>query len=175
MIETDRLILSTPAIADFDAYHALFSEPPVYRFFGNTPLTRNESWTKFLRGIGHWSVFGFGMFSIREKTTRRYLGETGLVHFQRELGPDFDSCAEAVWILTSDAHGKGYATEAAEAALRWIFDTKGEQRSVCLIDPENTGSTRVAEKLGYRMLEPRTYREKPVTILERMPDREHLT
>ena len=167
MIETDRLILSTPTISDFEAFHALFSEPPVYRFFGNAPLTRNESWTKFLRGIGHWSVFGFGMFSIREKATHRYLGETGLVHFQRELGADFDPYAEAVWVLASEAHGKGYATEAAEAALRWIFNLKGEQHTVCLIDPANTGSIRVAEKLGYKALGQRTYRDKPVTVFQR--------
>ena len=167
MIETDRLTLSTPTLADFEAYHALFSEPQVYRFFGNEPLPRNESWTKFLRGIGHWSVFGYGMFSIREKTTGKYLGETGLVRFQRELGSDFDPYPEAVWILTSEVHGKGYATEAAEAALGWIFDLKGEQRSVCLIDPENAGSIRVAGKLGYRTLGERTYRGKPVVILAR--------
>ncbi|WP_369931249.1 GNAT family N-acetyltransferase [Xanthomonas sp. NCPPB 2632] len=109
------------------------------------------------------------MFAIRSKATGEYVGETGTAHFERDLGTDFDPYPESAWLLGASSHGKGYATEAAEAALRWFLRMKGPQRTVCIIDPQNVGSLRVAEKLGYLPIDERDYREKPVIAFERLP------
>lgn len=169
MIETDRLTLSIPTIDDFEPFHAILSQPEVYRFIGAGPSPRPESWVRFLRSVGHWSLYGYGLFAIRSKATGEYVGETGTAHFERDLGTDFDPYPESAWLLGANSHGKGYATEAAEAALRWFLQLKGQQRTVCIIDPKNVGSLRVAEKLGYQPIDEREYREKPVIAFERLP------
>ncbi|WP_369929504.1 GNAT family N-acetyltransferase [Xanthomonas sp. NCPPB 2632] len=53
MIETDRLTLSIPTIDDFEPFHAILSQPEVYRFIGAGPSPRPESWVRFLRSVGH--------------------------------------------------------------------------------------------------------------------------
>jgi len=169
MIETERLILSIPTIDDFESFHAMLAESDVYRFLGNAPCPRPESWTKMLRSIGHWKAFDYGIFSVREKATGLYIGETGIGHFQRDLGAGFDPYPEAAWVFAAAGQGKGYATEAADAAHRWFVGLKGEQRTVCIIDPENAPSIRLAEKRGYRAFATHAYRGQTVTAFERFP------
>jgi RimJ/RimL family protein N-acetyltransferase len=74
---------------------------------------------------------------------------------------------EMGWALASAFHGRGYATEAARAAVAWADGHFGSPRTVCLIDCENTASVRVAEKCGYRTFERTLVGERPTFFLER--------
>ena len=53
----------------------------------------------------------------------------------------------------ASARGKGYATEAAKAAIDWSFDTLALDRIISVIHPENEASRRVAERLGEQRTE----------------------
>src|SRR3546814_17538372 len=55
---------------------------------------------------------------------------------------------EVGWTFHRDAWGKGYATEAATAAMDYAFDTLGWDRVIHCIDPDNLASQRVALRLG---------------------------
>jgi RimJ/RimL family protein N-acetyltransferase len=66
-------------------------------------------------------------------------------------------------------HGKGYATEAVKAILGWAEDHFGKVRMVCIIDPDNTPSLRVAERCGFRECARTTYKGEAIIILERLP------
>jgi len=168
MIETERLILRQNGLEDFEQAYAIYSDPDVVRHIGNgQPGTRQDVWFRLLRFVGHWQLLGYGMFAIIEKASGRMIGETGMADFKRGLGDDFDPFPEAAWILASDMHGKGYAEEAATAAHRWFEDNRGKQRTVCIIDPPNTASIRLAEKLGYRSMGERPFRDSTVMMFER--------
>jgi RimJ/RimL family protein N-acetyltransferase len=149
MIDTDRLTLTKPTLADFDASYAMSSDAAVAEFIGGKPASREDAWNKLLRNIGHWASYGYGIFTVREKARGAFVGEVGLAHFSRSLGEAFDPFPEAAWVLATSAHGKGYATEAVAAAHIWIDRHQKPQRTVCLIHPDNRASIRVAEKLGY--------------------------
>jgi RimJ/RimL family protein N-acetyltransferase len=56
------------------------------------------------------------------------------------------------WALTPSAWGRGYATEAARAAMAWAFDNLGWTEVIHCIDPANTASIAVAERLRSRKL-----------------------
>jgi RimJ/RimL family protein N-acetyltransferase len=56
---------------------------------------------------------------------------------------------EAGWALVPSAHGKGHATEAVGAAIVWDDANLASARTVCMIDPENAASIRVAQKCGF--------------------------
>lgn len=170
MIETERLILRPHKLDDFEPAYAIYSDPVVVRHVGDgKPGTRQDVWFRLLRFAGHWHLLGYGVFVIEEKATGRVVGETGLADFHRGLGDDFDPFPEAAWIVASDTFGKGYATEAAKAAHDWFEQTRGRQRTVCIIDPDNTASVRVADKLGYRLIGERPFRNDKVLVFERRP------
>jgi [ribosomal protein S5]-alanine N-acetyltransferase len=69
-----------------------------------------------------------------------HLGETSRAHRRGEMG---NVLAQAHW-------GKGYATEAGAAMLRYGFDEVGFHRITATCDPDNVASARVLEKIGMR-------------------------
>jgi RimJ/RimL family protein N-acetyltransferase len=156
--ETPRLILRRFEAEDFPAYLEMNADPVMSRYSGRAPSGPEEAWTRLLRHAGHWSLTGYGFVAIEEKATGRLAGEAGLGDFKRRLGPDFDDSPEAGWAVAPWAQGRGYATEAAAAALQWIEARRGVERTVCLIHVENLASIRVAEKLGYTPFGACTYR-----------------
>lgn len=168
MIETERLLLRPYREDDLDDLFAMNSDPRILQYLGNKPATREETWARLLRNVGHWSLKDYGAFAIVEKASGRYVGTTGLAYHQRGMGDAFDLFPEAGWVLAHWSHGNGYASEAALAAHRW-FDARGHAaRTVCMIDPENSSSLRVADKLGYRAFGRSEYHDAPVILFERL-------
>jgi len=165
--ETPSLVLRRHAAADFPAYLEMSGDPAMSRFSGKDPAGSEEAWVRLLRQAGHWSLMGYGFVAIEEKTTGRFVGEAGLADFKRRLGPAFDDSPEAGWAIAPWAQGRGYATEAAAAALEWIEGRFGVRRTVCLIHEENLASIRVAEKLGYTPFGECTYRGYSAITFER--------
>ncbi len=147
-IVTDRLILRTHRPTDLDAYAPLWTATPTGISF--TPvLDREGAWARLLRLVGHRVVFGFAPFVVVEKATGYIVGEVGFARFRRGIGPEFDDVPEAMWIVAREMRGKGYGGEAMAAAVG-RFDTRFPGgRSVCMIDPANTVSLRLAERLGF--------------------------
>jgi RimJ/RimL family protein N-acetyltransferase len=170
MIETERLLLRQNTLGDFEAIREMYVDPQVIRHIGlSQPSTAQDSWFRLLRLIGNWTAFGYGFFSVIERSSGRFAGLVGFAHFHRELGEDFDPFPEAGWSLASWAHGKGFATEAATAAHRWFDAEQGARRMVCIIDVDNGASIKVAEKLGYRLIGPRQYRDEEILVFGRNP------
>ncbi|TPG22266.1 N-acetyltransferase [Sphingomonas koreensis] len=137
MIRTDRLILRPYEIEDFDDYLGMVGDPKVANFLGGKPIPAEDAWNRLLRYAGHWTVFGYGMFAVIDRGSNRFLGQTGIADFHRGLGNVFDHVGEATWVFTSNAHGRGYAYEAAAAVHQWYSYGEDRDRTVCLIEPDN--------------------------------------
>lgn len=95
MIDTERLTLTKPSLVDFNESYAMSSDAAVAEFIGGKPATKEDAWNKLLRNIGHWTTFGYGIFTVREKVGGGFVGEVGLAHFSRGLGEAFDPFPEA--------------------------------------------------------------------------------
>ena len=143
-LSTDRLILRPHRAEDYEPFAAMMAEPQVAEFitFNGKPQTRGESWRILAAIIGCWTLRGFGMWAVEERASGRYLGRVG--PWQPEGWPGF----EIGWGLSGAAQGKGYATEAAQAAIDWSRATLGVGRILHIIHPDNVPSRRVAERLG---------------------------
>ena len=165
VIETSRLTLRGHGIADFDDSLALWSDPEVTRHIGGKPSTREDVWARLLRYIGHWAAAGYGFWQVRERATDRFVGEVGIAEFHRDLAFSFDGAPEAGWVLAPWSHGRGYATEAMTAVHDW--SAADHPRTVCIIDPDNLASQRVAARLGYRQLGRADYKAVEVIVFER--------
>ncbi len=167
VLETSRLRLRAHRAEDFAGCAAMWADPIVIRYIGGKPLTAEETWAKVLRYAGLWSLLGFGYWALEEKSTGAFIGELGFADFKRSIQPSLDGVPELGWALVSQAHGKGYATEAVRAAIKWGDEKFGTERTVCIISPENVASMRVAEKCGFREYQRTRYKEHAVILLER--------
>lgn len=142
VLETARLRLQVPQITDFDRFAEMFADPATRHIGG--PLTRGDAWRRFLQMPGAWMTQGFGMFSIIERSSGLFVGQAGPWH------PDGWPGTEVGYALHADGRGKGYATEACEAAIDWAFEVLGWDEVIQSIDADNTASQQVAMRLGAR-------------------------
>jgi len=146
-LRTERLVLSPHCAADLDDCAAMLADSAVMYFIGG-PVPREQVWHRLLRYVGHWQLLGYGHWVVRDGQGR-YLGDVGLMDSRRDTDPSFEGTVEAGWAFATAAHGRGYAREATAAMLGWA-DGQGIARTVCIIDPGNAASIRVAQAVGYR-------------------------
>jgi RimJ/RimL family protein N-acetyltransferase len=165
VLETERLKLRGHRMDDFPACAAMWADPVVTRHFGHS-FSEEESWTRFLRYFGHWSVLGFGSWLVEERATGKFVGEVGFANYRRAIEPPLDA-PEIGWALAAQFHGKGYATEAVRSVVAWGEQHFGPARTTCIISPENLPSIRVAEKCGYRESLRTTYKGQPAVVFVR--------
>jgi RimJ/RimL family protein N-acetyltransferase len=144
-LETERLLLRPFRNSDIDAYAAMCADREVMRYVGGREvLSRDDAWRQMALLVGHWHLRGFGMWAVEERATGSFIGRVGL-HFP-EGWPD----REVAWALARPYWGRGFALEAARAALAHAFGHLQWQRAISLIDPDNRRSIRLAERLGQR-------------------------
>jgi RimJ/RimL family protein N-acetyltransferase len=168
-LKTERLVLRKHAIEDFAALHAMWTEPAVYRYITGHPSTREESWSRLMRYLGHWTLLGYGYWAVEEQVSGAFVGEMGFADYRREIDPPFGDRPELGWILRTNAHGKGYATEALTAIAAWGDIHFGKRETACMIAPENAPSIRVAEKIGFHEELRTTYKGEPSVVFYRAP------
>lgn len=145
---TKRLTLRYFDLADDQALHeAVFSDSEVMRF-GDGP--QSLEWTRaWIQTCQHdyYESQGYGPYAVIERNSELLIGYCGLFYF-----PDVNEQPEIEigYRLARSAWGQGYATEAAITVRDYAFTTLRIARLISIIDPSNTGSVRVAEKLGMK-------------------------
>lgn len=141
VLETARLVLRAPGLADFDAYAGFMAAPRAHLVGG--PMSRAQAWRYFGHHVGHWALRGFGTFFMAPKAGGPALGM--IMAWQPEGYPE----REVGWCLFTDAaDGQGYATEGARAVLAHVFRDLGWDTAVSYIAAENAASIRLAGRLG---------------------------
>ena len=139
-LTTERLILRAPEARDIAPFAAFYASDRA-RFVGG-PLTAEGSWRMLAMEIGHWTLKGFGRWIAETKDSGEAVGLIGL--FEPEGWPE----PEIGWDLFNGFEGKGYATEAGQAARSYAYDILGWPTAISLVKPGNDGSAAVALRLG---------------------------
>jgi len=171
VIETARLRLRGHYPSDLAAFVAMFQEPQFYQHLSGHPLPEEEVWTKMLRHMGVWYLYGYGFWAVEEKATGHYIGAVGFGEWQRNIVPVIKGFPEVGWVLAPHTHGQGYGAEAAQAALAWGDAHLPQARTVCLVDVGNLPSLRLAAKVGYQEIDRVLYKGIPIVLLERFASR----
>lgn len=78
-----------------------------------------------------------------------------------------DGLAEARWALYPEAWGKGIVREAMTAIVDWYAGTQSTRPVTCIVNPDNSSSIRLAEKLGFRLKARTQHKDKPCLMFER--------
>lgn len=167
MIETPRLRLRPHRATDLQAVAAMWADPRVVQHISGKPSTTAESWFRLLRYAGLWSLLGYGYWAVEDKASGLYAGDVGFADFKRELDPPLGDRPEIGWVIAPDFQGKGYASEAAQAAVAWADRHLPGRRTVCIVAPENAASLRIAQKCGYTEAYRTTYKGDATLVLMR--------
>lgn len=142
VIETERLVLRAPVISDYPVCETFVCSERA-RFVRSEPGTPQTAWRAFAHIAGMWCLRGYGLFVFCERQTGAALGVAGPWH---PMGWPEPEIGWSVW--AEAAEGSGHAFEAAQAARAYVFDSLGWKTAVSYIDPDNTRSIALAERLG---------------------------
>jgi RimJ/RimL family protein N-acetyltransferase len=148
-ITSDRLRLRGHTEKDLEQCASMWADTRVVRFIGNRPRSREETWARLLKYLGHWSLKGFGFWLVEEKVSGEFVGEVGFADHKRDIAASFHGIPEIGWALTPEKQGLGYATEAVKAAIAWADEHFSMRQTICIIHPDNAPSIRIAESNGY--------------------------
>jgi RimJ/RimL family protein N-acetyltransferase len=148
-VETARLLLRVPQPADAAALMDILWEPEVVAqkqvTLREPPGGLDLAWRNTHDMIRQWELRGYGQWSVIERATGQLIGCVGFYHPQRPWpGVDLG------WIIERSRRGRGVATEAATAALGWIWARSDVDRVISLIAPDDFRSIRIATKIGER-------------------------
>ncbi len=144
-IETARLILRRWRPEDRAPFAALNADPAVMEHFP-APLAPDESDAMIARAEAHLDRHGFGPWAVEVRGGAPLVGFVGLV--VPRFAAHFTPCVEIGWRLARAHWGRGYATEAARAALAYGFDVVGLAEIVSFTVPANVRSIAVMKRLG---------------------------
>ena len=145
-LETRRLRLRPIEDRDHDPFITMNLDPEVMHFAST--FTPEQSAEHLARYRMQLTRDGFSFLTLEHRETGAYLGIVGMQVMHTVVPSLPQPAVELGWRLARDAHGHGYATEAAEAVLHHALNTLNLPEVVAIIAIGNTASRRVAEKLG---------------------------
>lgn len=145
ILETKRLLLRRLEIDDLEPLFKLYSDPEIRKYFPEGVLSfedTKEELEWFLNG--HPRHPELGLWATIHKPSGKFIGRCGLLPWKID-GQDE---VEIAYLIDKDFWNQGLATEAAQAIREYAFTKLGLSRLICLIDPDNLASQRIAEKTG---------------------------
>lgn len=153
-LATERLVMRRWRKDDREAFAALNADARVMEHFPGR-LSSIQSRDLLRRIEAHFDLHGFGLWALERRDVAGAIGFTGL------SVPDFEAaftpCVEIGWRLAFEHWGRGYASEAARAAVDFAFGELGLPELVSFTVPANARSLAVMHRLGMRLDDPRGF------------------
>lgn len=158
-LKTSRLTLRPMCIEDWEAYHHFMTSNRSIYYMGGS-FSTSVAWGMFCSDHAQWGLFGCGALMIENTANGDCLGQIGI-----NYGPLFPEW-ELGWLLYPGAEGQSFAYEAAVALRAWAQDVRHLETLVSYIDPDNSRSVRLAERLG-ATLDTNAKRQDPTDLVYR--------
>ena len=145
ILETKRLTLRHQVIEDLDDLWALYCNPNITKYIPDAPRSREEA-----REELEWHMHGhpkhpeLGLWATIHKESGKFIGRCGLLPWEIEGVHE----VEVAYTIAQEYWRQGLASEAAQGILQYGFEKLNLTRLICMIEPDNIGSQKVAEKIG---------------------------
>ncbi|MBO6758111.1 MAG: GNAT family N-acetyltransferase [Roseibium sp.] len=146
-LETNRFVIRPWREDDLDAAAEICADPEVMRYFPAV-MSRMETTHFINRAMEKHRKDGFCFSPVIDKTDGEFLGFVGLSRPTYKAPLPFDPCVEIGWRLKRSAWGKGVASEAARAWLRFGFETLKLSEIVSFTARQNMPSQKVMKRIG---------------------------
>lgn len=132
---------------DAEDFFRIYNDRKIKKFVVKTFISLEDVRGQIEKHIeNYYKKYGFGLWATVLKENNRLIGRCGLLYQEVEGVEDL----EVAYLFDSDYWGNGFAAEAAEMLVKLGFQRFGFNRVVAYIDPQNTASIRVAEKVGLK-------------------------
>lgn len=152
ILETPRLVLRRLNMGDLDALAALYADKEVRRYFpdgSDGTLTHAETKEELEWIIEvYYGQYGYGLWATIYKATGAFIGRCGLLPWKLEDEPDRLQ-VEVAYLLDKTYWRQGLGTEAAVAIRDYGFEQLQLPRLICMTDPKNEASQKVARNMGF--------------------------
>jgi RimJ/RimL family protein N-acetyltransferase len=148
ILETKRLILRHLVMDDLDKLFNLYRDPEIRKYFPEGVLSFEETKEElewFLNG--HPEHSELGLWAAIHKETGKFIGRCGLLPW--EIDDKLE--VEIAYLLDKSFWHQGLATEAAKGIMEYAFEKLNLSRLICLMDPDNIASQRVAQRIGMKL------------------------
>lgn len=146
MLETKRLLLRPIEAKDSKAVFEYRSDAKENQYQGFIPKDIKEVDAFIARNPKEFNQpESWFQIVVIEKDTRNIIGDIG-IHF---IGNDGFQC-ELGCTINKEHQGKGFATEAMECTIDYLFNSLHKHRIIGSVDPENTSSIHLLERLHFR-------------------------
>jgi RimJ/RimL family protein N-acetyltransferase len=146
-LTTERLLLRETRKSDFEAYATGMADPAMTKFLA-IAADRRTAWRAFTSLPGMWVIMGAGWWIVERNEDEQLVGTVGAFYRESAIGREDEADLELGWMIFAPFQRRGYATEAARAALAYGFARHPAPRAVAYLDAANTASARVAESIG---------------------------
>ncbi len=143
--KTERLVLREASIDDSEFILKLVNEPAWHEFISSHSIDSIEKASEYVeqKMIAMYQRFGFGLWVVEKIDDAIPIGICGLL--KRDSLPYID----LGFALLSKYWGKGFAFEASMSSLMYARNKLGMQKVVAILNPSNTRSVSLLEKMGF--------------------------
>ncbi|UYW71972.1 GNAT family N-acetyltransferase [Bacillus cereus] len=139
-IEAERLLIRKFEFKDWEAVHEYKSDSNVMKYIPERVFIEEDTRNFVNKNMGE-NAKNFPVILIDENIL------IGHIVFHKYFG---EHTYEMGWVFNPKYFNKGYASEAAQATLKYGFKEMKLHRIIATCQPENTPSYRVMEKIGMR-------------------------
>ena len=143
-IKTERLVMRGWRESDLAPWAAMNADPEVRQYVGPL-LTFEQAAAWALNFQDDLDRYGFGFWALEVRASGEFIGFTGLGTVGGEMPV---TGIEIGWRLARPAWGRGYATEAALAAMDYGFGVMGRPEIVAVTMARNLRSQAVMRRIG---------------------------
>lgn len=145
ILETERLILRHWEISDAEQLFDVCNDPDVMLHIGDgKPFENIERAKKFLDwAASYQKENGFCRWAVVEKSSEKIIGSCGFARLENDE-------IDLGYLFAKDSWGKGYATEAAGACLKFGFENLKFAKIIAMVDIDHIPSQKVLEKIGFK-------------------------
>lgn len=142
LFDSERLMFRPFELKDARDFFELNQDLEVLKYTGDQAFASVDEARVFLENYNQYELYGMGRWAVIRKTDNAFLGWCGLKYRPEQETVDLGyRLKKAYW-------GEGYATEAAQACLKYGFETLQLKRIIARAMKENKASIRVMEKVG---------------------------
>lgn len=143
ILETDRCLIRETTVEDVDAFYELYEDEEITKYMEPLFEDRDEEieYTKsYIKNV--YEFYGFGMWTVVEKSTGKVIGRAGVSYREGFALPELG------FMIGKEFQRKGYAYEVCSAIVNYMYENYDMEEILIFIEPQNTPSIFLAKKLG---------------------------
>ncbi len=146
VLDSRRIRLRPFRAGDLKALHALYGNAENLRYWGTDHSPSLDATRRMMRWHVAYHPAHYVLWAVEERKSRRLIG---MINYHRR--DRRERRVDVGWIVSPDAQGKGYMTEAGRTLIRYLIDTLKVHKIEALIRRENKPSAALARRLGFRL------------------------